>query len=206
MLRLFVSRTLWAVLALIAVAALAYGAGKTKADPAVPKVIRAQSFEMVDAHNHVRAHLRTDKDGTAQFELLNDRGLPQVSLNLTEENSPSVILLDDNNTIRAMLLVSPKDGAGLGLCNSQGIFRLGASVRPSNRAIIGLGDERTKGGSCLYSDENGATALELGSLQDKGARRLPSERARSAPRSLKRPWKSFVERASRLRQILMRWE
>ena len=166
--RLSLTRTLWSVLAVGLVAALAYGAGKTRT-PAVPKVIRAQSFEVVDAHNRVRAHLRTDKDGTTQLELLNDRGHPQVSLSLAKDDAPDVKLFDEHQNLRASLYLSPKADVGLVLCNSHGIFRLGASVLPNNCALLGLGDSTKKGGSCLYSYESGGMGLELGSLQEKGA-------------------------------------
>ena len=52
--RLLLSRPLWAILALGAIAALAYGAAKSTREPPIADVIRAKHFLLVDGSGRKR--------------------------------------------------------------------------------------------------------------------------------------------------------
>ena len=83
--QLVLFRPLWVLLAVGAVAAAAYGASRPKTETAVPKVLRAQSFELVNSDNRVCARLGTTPDGETRLELLDPKGVSRARLELDEK-------------------------------------------------------------------------------------------------------------------------
>ena len=164
--RLLLSRPLWAILALGAIAAVAYGAGRRPA-PVTPEFLRAQSFEVVDGHNRLRARLCTDDQGHSKLELLNDHGQPQVLLQL-RGNTPSLQLLDEKSVPRAAVLLSPEIGACLTITDAKGEPRIVAANTPDNRTVFALTSDKAPG-LTLAVENSGATSFELGGSAEQAA-------------------------------------
>ena len=90
-----------AVSLVVAIAAVAYAAGKTSA----PEVIRAQAFEVVDAEGKVCAVLGLRGDGGGNLDLSDAKGLKRATLSVLPTGGPVLMLSDARGEERATLTV-----------------------------------------------------------------------------------------------------
>lgn len=90
--RLLLSRPLWAILALSAAVAIAYGAGKTKLPQPIPEVLRAQCFELVDAHGRSHADFWLDAKHGANRSLLDNHLRKRAALQVADQELPELVL------------------------------------------------------------------------------------------------------------------
>lgn len=107
---------------LVAVGAVGYGAGKADA---VPEVVRAQKFELVDATGRVRAALMFKVGG---WPKPGAEGESEEEIEI--EQIPELVLFDEQGTKRATLNVD-RHGSWFGLRRETG--KLGAVVYASYR-------------------------------------------------------------------------
>jgi len=70
----------------------------------VPDVIRAKSFEVVDAEGQTRAKLVAIADGSPALGLMDANGGTRALLCLHPDGSPRLIFADDRGTARAVFL------------------------------------------------------------------------------------------------------
>ncbi len=120
---------------LVAVAAAAWAAGQAKVS--APEVIRAQSFELVDAEGRVQAKLAVHKDG------------------------PGLILFDHGGKVRAMLAVDKNGVPMLGLLDEKASIRAAVSVPTEGDAGLVLPNQPGRGGAMLAVDKDGGPVLIL---------------------------------------------
>ena len=85
----------------VAIAAVAYAAGKTSA----PEVLRAQAFEVVDAEGKVCAVLGLRGDGGGNLDLMDAKGLKRATLSVLPNGGPVLMLSDARGEERATLTV-----------------------------------------------------------------------------------------------------
>ncbi len=117
--------TRWAVLtaamcSVIAVAAVAYAAGRAKAAP-VAEVVRAKRFELVDGQGKVRALLSVQPDGASRFEVLDKDRKARAVLRLYPDGTPVLEMLTAGGEPRVSLAGSESmPSLGMGWKGQQG--------------------------------------------------------------------------------------
>ncbi len=159
------SKTRWTV-ALVAVclvvtaAAVAYAAGKAKA-PAVPQVVRAGRFELVDGQGRLRGKLAVNSDGTPGLDLYDGAGQLRVTLALAEDGNPSVELTDKNGKQRAALFVGKSGEPGLSLLDKQGQARAELYLANMGDARLLFSDGRAQARALLVFDGDLGPSLSL---------------------------------------------
>ena len=78
----------------------------------VPKVVRAQRFEVVDSKGKRRASLSLGADGSPALNLLDKHGKARAALSVGADGSPALALFDKDRKVRAVLALLP-DGRPL---------------------------------------------------------------------------------------------
>ncbi|HEY3412218.1 MAG TPA: hypothetical protein VGM51_04065 [Armatimonadota bacterium] len=117
---------------------------KVAAQPAVPNVVRARRFEVINANGKRSAVLTTDKHG------------------------PRLSLMDENGQTRAFLDTT-KDGPSLNFLDAKGASRCGLFLGKEG-PVLGLLDEDPKGGAkfgangIFLRDANGTVRATLGTI------------------------------------------
>jgi hypothetical protein len=137
---------------LVAIAAVAYAAGKTSAS----EVVRAQKFELVDARGEARASLGVDSDGPA-FELTDDGGRPRARL-FVDADGVGLMLLDEKGAMRAGLGVGP-EGPALGLLDGKETARASIGVESDGPAVTLWDADRTPRVALASTSDNPFLAL-----------------------------------------------
>lgn len=131
-------------LAAFLIASLVGGATATilNSQTAVPAVLRAERFELVDRNGAVRAHLETDpRTGITNLSLFDGNRKPRAWLSAS--NQPALILWDAAGTPRAQLSLNDEGAAVLEMRDS-----ISASPRPGAlRVVLGTGSRTLPGGS-----------------------------------------------------------
>lgn len=94
-----------AVSAVLAVAAVAYAAGKTSA----PQVVQAQSFQLVNSDGKVLATLGPLAGGHG-LALHGKDGITQVGLGIAADGRPGLALSDSRQRLRALVVIA-SDGS-----------------------------------------------------------------------------------------------
>jgi hypothetical protein len=113
---------------------------------AVQKVVRANSFALVDENGKTRAMLGTTKDGT-MLSLLDENGVLRAGLGVLK-NGSELTLFGENGNKRAGLSVN-RYGPGLALYDENG----------KNRAMLVVAENQP---GLTLSDENGKPRAILG--------------------------------------------
>ena len=163
------SKRKWAVVVVavclvVTAAAVAYAAGKAKA--AVPQVVRAQKFELVDGQGKVRVSLSILADGAARLDMLDKDAKSRAALRLWPDGSPRLDMVDKDGKKRMMLGVmddgrpgltltrgvrdrgglvlgfTTPDIPSLALSSADGFVRTDLTVTPGGGARVTLYDEK----------------------------------------------------------------
>jgi len=131
---------------------------------AVPKVVRAQTFELTDAAGKTRAWLGTLEDGTTLLRLLDKDGKPKV---IVDSNGVITVLGDDGKPrVTAGVL---ENDYGIGLFDSKGIIRADMRVDTDGAPSVAMRDSAGNvRGTLLNLDDD--PMLVLGDGKDEGAR------------------------------------
>ncbi len=109
------------------------------AAPAVPGVVRAQRFELVDAAGKLRAGLEVRGAGSAGLVLYDARGTGRAWLLVADDGTPSLDLRDAAGKLRAGLEVYGDDGsAGLTLTDAVGTGRAWLAVGADGAPVLKL--------------------------------------------------------------------
>ena len=85
----------------------------------VPKVIRAEAFQVMDSHGTLRARLAVD-DGVAALGLLDKDGALLATLGLLPDGRAGLTLYDKDDNARAVLGVKSDGTPGLVLSDRDG--------------------------------------------------------------------------------------
>jgi len=144
---------------------------ETKAAPqngAIPEIIQAQRFQIVEKDGTSRIQMGVDSEGGARVDVW-DRGHRQsVSLGMDGRGNGTISLKDSSGTERASFLVSEERGAALALAgaNRQPIAALAAlpdgSLALSMLSAQKLSDGKlVKGGAILYVSPEGRGEIKL---------------------------------------------
>ena len=155
----------WAVLVValclvVAVAAVAYAAGKAKPTVPVQEVVRAQRFELVDTAGEVYARLGFEK-GQVQFNLYDKQGQDRASFVLFADGMPGLVLFDDKGEQRLSLSAS-SDASTLEMMDAAGRKLLNLSVGPGKSSGLGVFDEQQKLRAILTLGPNGTSLVGVG--------------------------------------------
>lgn len=134
----------------------------------VPKRIRAQEFDVVDASGGVRAALLVSENGAGPSLKLYDQngepcvvlgmgdsgpalglcdrtGTTRIALAMLADGEPTLSLYDQNDTARAVLAIFAKSGQPmLGLADQNGKSRIGLGMTKSGQPMLGLYDQDGK--------------------------------------------------------------
>lgn len=91
--------------------------GQTKS-PNPPKVIRAQSIELVDSKGQVRALLNVEESGETVFRLKDANGTIRVKMGASEDGSALVML--NHKTDPGVHVLAKKSGSSITLASERG--------------------------------------------------------------------------------------
>jgi hypothetical protein len=108
---------------------------------AVPEVVRAHKFELLDDNGKVRASLDLLRDQPT-LNLLDENGKLRVALS-ADNGGPSLALSDGNGRTRASLKVT-ENGSAFALTDENGISRLVLNVDKNGPGGLGLLDKDGK--------------------------------------------------------------
>ena len=84
-----------------------------------PKVIRAQSIELVDARGEVRLQLHLGEDGSGNLRIRDGNGKVRVKLGTSAAGSTGLLLMDQS-VEPAVWLVADKSGSSITLLGPDG--------------------------------------------------------------------------------------
>ena len=87
--------------------------------PDDPKVIRAQSIELVDARGEVRLQLHLGEDGSGNLRIRDGNGKVRVKLGTSAAGSTGLLLMDQS-VEPTISLVAGKTGTSITLVGSDG--------------------------------------------------------------------------------------
>ena len=93
--------------------------GRTPAPRDDPKVIRAQSFELVDARGEVRLQLHLGEDGSGNLRIRDGNGKVRVKLGTSAAGSTGLLLMDQS-VEPTISLVAGKSGTSITLVGEDG--------------------------------------------------------------------------------------
>ena len=115
-------------------------------EPAVPDVVRARRFEVVDAAGKERALLAVYPDGNLGLMLFDAARKLRALLALHPEGDPGLMLFDAAGKVRGVLAVRPGGGRGPGLVllDAAGKVRAGLGVDPDGNGSFKLFDKDGK--------------------------------------------------------------
>lgn len=88
-----------------------------------PKVVRAQSFELVDARGEVRLQLHLGDDGSGNLRIRDGNGKVRVKLGTSAAGSTGLLLMDQS-VEPTLSLVAGKSGTSLTLLGPDGKRRM----------------------------------------------------------------------------------
>ena len=88
-----------------------------------PKVIRAQSFELVDARGEVRLQLHLGEDGSGDLRIRDGNGKVRVKLGTSAAGSTALLLMDQS-VEPTLSLVAGKPGTSITLVGEHGKKRV----------------------------------------------------------------------------------
>lgn len=154
------------LIALMLLASASFSATKPTPKPAtaIPKIVRAQAFELTDAAGKTRAWLGVSDDGATVLKLLDGEGKPKV---LVDSNG-LIKILDAEGKARVTAGVMD-DGYGIGLFDSKGTIRADVYADSGNGPSVSVRDTagETRGTLAMSDDE---PLLVLKDAKDEGAR------------------------------------
>jgi len=116
-----------------------------------PRIVEAQGFVLKDPSGRVRGRLRTNREGSPEFSLLDESGEPRVNLKTTVDHEASLFLYDRGRA--RVELTATSEGSAL--------FRLADDSEESQLALYLRSD-----GSTGQSLENGKEGYYVGVQSD----------------------------------------
>ena len=130
----------------------------------IPKVVRAQTFELTDAAGKTRAWLGTLDDGTTVLKLLDGEGKPKVIV----DSNGEIMVLDDEGKTR--VTTGTVEGEyGIAVFDSKGTMRADVRLDSTDSPSVTLRDSTGMiRGSLLTLEDEPILALWAG--KDDGAR------------------------------------
>jgi len=120
----------------VAPTALPTAAPLPTATPALPAVVRAQRFELLDASGKVRAYLGESPDGQLGLQVLDSNGELRAGAVVSRADLPSVGVRGPSGTGGGALLVGPNGAVALALRSSQEGGFVGLQTRPDGQARL----------------------------------------------------------------------
>jgi hypothetical protein len=111
---------------------------------AVPKVIQAEKFELVDSTGRGRAALEMTQAGEPGLVLGDEKGKIRTGLIMGEAGRPSLGLFDDNGIPRIILHLDDSGEPTLSLSDENGKVRAGMCLGESGEPGLGLYDQEGK--------------------------------------------------------------
>jgi hypothetical protein len=124
--------------------------------PAVPDVVKARRFEVVDATGKLRVALGVRTHGWAGLTLYDAAGKTRAILTLHADGSPSLYLSDGTEKLRASLGVAANGSPRLSLLDAAVQTRADLGVLPDGSPALYLYDAAGKARATL-----GCTTLEV---------------------------------------------
>ena len=112
--------------------------------PAVPDVLRAGRFEVVDAAGKVRASLGLGTDGTPLLAVYDAAGKARAGMIMLPDGSPALFLYDAAGKARAGVMVLPDGSPALGLRDAAGKRRAVMMVDRDGSPALDLRDAEEK--------------------------------------------------------------
>jgi hypothetical protein len=112
--------------------------------PAVPDVVQARAFGVVDAMGKPPAILTTTKDGTPGLDLFDAAGRASVSLGLTKGGRPSLHFFDAEGKGGANWRLTKDGRSNLELLDPAGKLRAALGLREDGSPYLGLLDKNQK--------------------------------------------------------------
>jgi len=123
--------------------------------PAVPDVVRARRFEVVDAAGKPRAVLRVYSDGSPGLAFSDAAGKARAVLGVFSDGSPGLSFSDAAGKARAVLGVLHDGGPSLAFRDAAGKVRAAMHMTEDGNPSLRLEDKNGKPRAVL-----GATSLE----------------------------------------------
>lgn len=154
------------LVALTLLASASFSATKPTPAPAaaIPKVVRAQAFELTDAAGKTRAWLGVSDDGATVLKLLDGEGKTKVLV----DSDGLIEVLDAEGKAR-VTVGAMGDGYGIGLLDSKGTIRADLCLDSSNAPSVTVRDAAgNMRGTLAISDDE--PLLILKDAKDEGAR------------------------------------
>ena len=166
---------------IIFIARLVVTAGMERTE-AVPEVVKARQFLLVDENGKERAGLSMGKDGPV-LVLVDENGKERAGLSMGKDG-PGLALMDENEKPRAVLGMG-KDGVVLSLMDENGKQGAVLRVKKVEGSFLGLRDEngKTRAGLKLdkqfpqlfLADENGQIRAAMAVINDAALLGLKDE-------------------------------
>jgi len=97
--------------------------GSRASPPDDPKVIQAQSFELVDARGEVRLQLHLGEDGSGNLRIRDGNGKVRVKLGTSAAGSTGLLLMDQS-VEPTLSLVAGESGTSITLLGADGKRRV----------------------------------------------------------------------------------
>lgn len=120
---------------------------------AVPKIITAQEFRLVDGSGHIRSQMLVDADGSLRFKMMDKGGQSRIILALVKDGTAAFALNDASEANSFGVTASP-DGSGLKFESTKGSISLtDLSGGPGLRVI-------NKAGPRTYLDSSGIISVD----------------------------------------------
>lgn len=136
-------------------------AAAAQAADAVPDVVRAKRFELVDDTGKMRALLAMHPDGSPGLWLLDTAGKARGGLFVATDGRPTLSLYDAAGEPLAMLGVLPDGSWGLWLVDATGTPRAALGVRPNGTSGLALSDAAGEARALLATSADGSPDLQL---------------------------------------------
>jgi len=103
--------------------------------PPVPTTIRAERFELVNRAGKVTARLEGDRNGQPQFQMLNDKGVPLISL-VADSGGVTLLTLRDGKGWKEVVLRADENSASIKALRRYG--KINYDHFPSDSQIVSL--------------------------------------------------------------------
>jgi hypothetical protein len=128
--------------------------------PAVADVVKARSFEVVDASGKMRATLGMG-GGTVALGLADARGDMRAALTVVSDGTVSLSLFDAPYQTRAHLSMAPEKSVGLVLCDVKGKQRAFLGLVADGTPTLGLLDAAENARASVTLTRNGFPVMDL---------------------------------------------
>ena len=129
---------------------------------AVPDVVRAKSFQLVNDAGQTRAELSLDQDGDSVLRMIDRDGKTRFEIWSSTGSAPFLLrMFDQHQQPRINLRLSSSGAPGLEIRDRSGDVRLWLGEADEGRPMLFTTDQNGKRRFAIYQAENGQQRLEI---------------------------------------------